>query len=676
MTANTATPAKPAAAAQPRSLDSKALNAQALARSASVERAAIDTEQRTVELAFSSEQPYERWFGIEILDHSSASVDMSRLQDGAALLVDHNTRDHVGVVERAWIADDKRGRAIVRFGRSARAEEIWQDVQDGIRRLVSVGYRINEAVLEKRDTKSGTDTYRVTSWTPHEISLVAVPADPTVGVGRAAGERPPVPQQPKEILVDDIETRQAPAAPQAQAPQINLVAERAAAADAERERVRGILALGEQHGMQELARSAVGEGTALDAFRSTVLDKLVEHRKLKPAESAEIGLSARDLARFSVRKLIAAVQFGATDPSLIRDAAFEIEASNAARAKRPVEATDMRRSEREAGFTIPVDVLRAPMGASNDHLAAAQGLQRMLAAQQRDLTVGAPTGGGNLVATDLLSADFFTLLRNRLVLGQLGARVLADLNGNIAIPGQTGGAATFWVTEGNPVSESQATFGQVTMTPKTVGMLTDYTRRLLLQSSLDIEMLVRMDLINGLAVEVDRAGLNGSGAAGQPTGLLNTAGIGAVVGGANGAAPTYEHLVDLESAVANANADVGALGYCTNARVRGKLKKTQMFSGTNGVPVWQGNELNGYRTAVSNNMPNTLTKGTANGICSAIAYGDWSELLIGFWSGVDLILDPYTGATAGTRRVIALQDCDVAVRRAASFAAMVDVLTT
>lgn len=646
------------------------LNRELVPRVASFVRESINVEERTCELAFSSELPYERWFGIEILDHSPGAVDMSRLRDGAALLVGHRSDDQVGVVESASIDADRRGRAVVRFGRSARAEEIWQDVQDGIRRLVSVGYRINEAVLEVRNTQTGIDTYRITSWMPYEISLVAVPADPTVGVGRAAGERPPVPQA-KEKPVDELET-QTPAANRTQAQPVNIQAIESAAQAAERERSRGINALGEQHGMADLARAAVDNGTSLDAFRQTVLDKLQEARKLRPAESAEIGMSRSDLAKFSVRKLMLALAYGHQDRGLIEAAAFEIDASNAARKLRPIEDTMPSAKERSGGYTIPVDVLRAPMGASNAQDAARQALAQML----RDLTVGTPTAGGNLVATDLLSSDFITLLRNRLVLGSMGARVMTDLNGNIAIPSQTGGASTFWVTEGNPVTESQATFGQVAMTPKTVGMFTDYSRRLLLQSSIDIEMLVRMDLINGIAVEVDRVGIAGSGSGGQPTGVLNTAGIGAVVGGTNGAAPTLDHIVDLESAVANVNADVGSLGYVTNTKVRGKLKKTQQFTGTNGVPLWTGNELNGYRAGVTNNVPSNLTKGTSSGVCSAIAYGNWSDLLIGLWSGIDLILDPYTGATAGTRRVVALQDLDIAVRRAASFSAMADALTT
>ncbi|MEO1221840.1 MAG: hypothetical protein AAFY42_10890, partial [Pseudomonadota bacterium] len=141
----------------------------------------IDEEARTVELSFSSEEPYQRWWGTEILDHKGSSIRLGRLNDGGALLMDHNHRDQVGVIERAW-TKGRKGYALVRFGRSARAEEIFQDVRDGIRKLVSVGYRVHELVLEK--AKDGLETYRATDWEPYEISLVAVPADSTVGVGR------------------------------------------------------------------------------------------------------------------------------------------------------------------------------------------------------------------------------------------------------------------------------------------------------------------------------------------------------------------------------------------------------------------------------------------------------------------------------------------------------------
>jgi len=217
----------------------------------------------------------------------------------------------------------------------------------------------------------------------------------------------------------------------------------------------------------------------------------------------------------------------------------------------------------------------------------------------------------------------------------------------------------------------------VALTPKTAGAYVDYSRRLLLQSSISVEAFVRLDIARTIALMIDLGAIAGTGASNQPRGILNTAGIGSVAGGTNGLAPTWDHLVDLESAVANANAPTGALGYLTNTKVRGKLKKTQMFSGTNGIPVWgTDGQLNGARAEVSNQVPSNLTKGTSNGVCSAIIYGNWSDLIIALWGGLDIMLDPYAGSTAGTKRVVALQDVDVSVRYAASFSSMQDALTT
>ena len=168
-----------------------------------------DQDNRTVELAFSSEIEVERWYGVEILDHSPASVRLDRLRDGGALLVDHDWSDQVGVVESVSIDADRRGRAVVRFGRSARADEIFNDIVDGIRKHVSVGYRVLAAQLQEvRDEY--TDVYRITDWEPYEISIVSVPADTTVGIGRQAdnpheeqrAEKPNTAQSTKPVSED------------------------------------------------------------------------------------------------------------------------------------------------------------------------------------------------------------------------------------------------------------------------------------------------------------------------------------------------------------------------------------------------------------------------------------------------------------------------------------------
>lgn len=637
-------------------------------RAARYQRDTINVEERTVELAFASDEPYDRWWGTEILDCTPAAVNLERLNNRHPLLLDHDTSKQIGVVERAWVDADRKGRALVRFSRGALGEEIFQDVQDGIRELVSVGYSIDDMVLESRTEEQAT--YRVTRWTPFEVSIVSVPADPTVGVGRSMAPAGPAPAQPKETQVSDT-TIAAPAATQ---PDIRVIASEAQRA--ERERATEIRAIGHAHQLAAEADAAIADGTSLDAFRKAVLDKLVARGALRPAPAAPtIGLSEGETRAFSVVRLMNAV-LNPLDKDAQRAAAFEFECSMAARKVQPTDETGHMGRERASGVTIPFDVLAAPLALQRSAAAEAAQLFARMAAQ-RDLNVGTGTAGGNLVATQLLASNFIDLLRNRMMVAQMGATILDGLVGNLAIPSQTAGASTYWVTEGNVVTESEATFGQVAMSPKTVGMYTDYTRRTLLQTTPAIEALVRADLASGIAVEIDRAALHGSNASGQPKGIAATAGIGSVAGGTNGAAPTYLNMIALEEAVAVANADVGAMGFLTNAKMRAQLRGTQQFASTNGVPVWGAdNTVLGYRAAASNNVSSALTKGSSSGVCSAIFFGNWNDLLVGMWGGLDLILDPSVLATSGGRRLVALQDVDVAVRRAASFAAMLDALRT
>lgn len=650
-----------------------------LERSASFTRASVDAAARTVEMAFSSEEPYARWWGTEVLSHDRAAVDLGRLAGGRhPLLVDHSTRDQVGVIEKAWVGDDRKGRALVRFGKSARAEEIFQDVLDGIRSLVSVGYRIHEMQLTK--TGDDGDEYLVTKWEPFECSIVSVPADATVGVGRSDEETHMIRSlvnrskpQPKETTmpaetIEKTEVITPPTKP------VDVQAERTAATGAERQRVKEIQALGEKFNKRSEANAAIESGEAYDAFREKVFGNLEKSGVLKLADSGEIGLSKKEVQAFRFTNLIAATLWP-DDQGVRKMAAFEIECARAAADKRE----DVR-ADRAGAFTIPVDVLSSALDVRSQDadMIGKMLMQRMMASGkmgQRDLVVGTPTAGGNLVATELLASSFIDILVNQMKVMQMGTTMLTDLQGNIAIPRATSGSTGYWVAENTSSTESQQAFDQVALTPKTAGAFVDYSRRLLLQSSLAVEGFVRMDIARTIALMIDSAAIQGTGASNQPRGILNTAGIGSVAGGTNGLAPTWDHVVDLESALANLNAPNGSLGYLTNTKVRGRLKRTQMFSGTNGIPVWQGGALNDIRAEVSNQVPSNLTKGSSSGVCSAILFGNWADLIIGMWGGLDIMLDPYTGATSGTRRVIALQDVDVNVRYPASFAAMLDALT-
>jgi HK97 family phage major capsid protein len=372
--------------------------------------------------------------------------------------------------------------------------------------------------------------------------------------------------------------------------------------------------------------------------------------ELQPLQDPNIGMGGNEIKQYSLIRAIRAAASGNW-----RDATLEKEASDAVMKK-------MGKEPR--GFFVPHDWLSAD--------------QRNLMAEKREMTIGVLAQGGYLKATDLLAQSFIELLRNKMVVQAAGAWVLTGLVGDIAIPRQTGGATAYWVAEGNAPTEADQAVDQVALAPKTVGAFTDISRKLLLQSSIDVEAFVRNDLATVLALAIDLAALHGSGSGAEPKGLVNQTGVAVVAIAADGGPPTWEHIVSLETEVAADNADIGALAYITNAKVRGKLKQTEKATGTAQF-VWeslvQATPLNGYRALVSNQVKSDLTKGSGTGL-SAAFFGNWGDLIIGQWGTLDILVDPYTGGTTGTVRVIAFQDVDVAVRHGESFSVILDADTT
>jgi HK97 family phage major capsid protein/HK97 family phage prohead protease len=589
----------------------------------------VNAEERTVDLAFSSEAEYERWWGVEILGHDAGEVRMDRLKSGAALLVNHRSDDQVGVVESARIDKDGKGRATVRFGKSARASEILQDVIDGIRKLVSVGYHIHAAKLvETRE--GGIDVYRITDWEPVEISIVSVPADPSVGVGRSVEspreEAPRVSVEAPREQQPNEEKRMAD-----QEPKIDVTAERKAAVEEEQTRTATILKIGEQYKTLdpkalEVAAQAVRDGKSVSEFQAELLKRLNE-RTTKPIgeqhRATEIGLTEKEAKQFSFMR---AIRFLAdkNDPKAREEAAFEIECSKAAQdaAGKPAQ-----------GIMVPADVLG------------------------RGFSSTTPAGGpgSNIIATDLLSGSFIEMLRKRSFAMQRG-RKLAGLVGNVDIPRQKSGNTAYWVGEGSAPTAGELGVDNISLTPKTVGAYSDITRKMLIQSSPDAEALTRDDIIKTLALAIDNAALYGSGAANQPRGVKNYAGINAVDFVAAGA-PTFAELVKMETEIAADNADLGSLAYVIDAAMRGYLKTLPKFGSGTEATVWeQGGTVNGYECAVTNQV----TTGD-------VFFGNWDDLLIAMWSGLDLTVDPYALSTSGGVRVIAFQDLDFNLRHVESF---------
>ena len=565
------------------------------------EREKIDEETRTVELAFSSEAPYERWWGIEILDHSKSAVDLTRLKSGGPLLCDHDSRDQIGVIESVRIDADRVGRAVVRFGRSARAEEIFRDVIDGIRQNVSVGYAIDDLVLE---AKSGDDeTYRVTRWTPYEVSLVSVPADFTVGVGRAADPA-------QEIRMTQVET---PAAP------VDVAKIQAEARTAEQKRAAEIIAIGEQFALQGMAAEALRSGEPVDAFRSKVMDKLAS-RPL-PQPTAEVGLSGGEKQRYSVlRALRALVDKDWTN------AGFERECHQAILKRAGIAEAPNN------GFYVPYEI------------------------QQRDLTATTGNAGGYVVATDNLAGSFIDLLRNRAVVAQLGATMMTGLVGNVTIPKQTASSTAYWLTnEATAITESQLTLGQLALSPKNVGAYTELSRQLMLQSSPAADALVMNDLARVLALAIDLAALEGSGASGQPTGISQTAGIGSVTG----TSIDYAKVLEFQTDVAGGNALAANCAYVTTPSVAALLKQRVAFSST-ASPLWEGGILDG-------NMQGFRAVATNSVTAASMVFGDFSQVVIGEWGMLELALNPYANFAAAISGIRAIQTVDIGIRQAGAF---------
>ncbi len=596
-----------------------------------VERAALNEEARTVELAFSSEEPYERYWGTEILDHAPSSVRLGRLKNGGAVLLDHDTRRHIGVVEKVAIGDDRIGRAVVRFGRGAEADAAWKDVQDGIRRHVSVGYVIHRMVLTEE--KEGHETYRVDDWEPLEVSLVAIPADPTVGVGRFA--EPDVSTTVVRNLVD----------PETKRTEIIMGDETKkdpTPADAERTRASEIIKLGEQFAKYVSDKdvgNAIRNGHSVEQFKDTVMAKM-ESRHTDTSEM-HIGMAPKDVQRYSFGRAILAAMTGDW-----RQAGFERECSNAV-------AKLMGRAAE--GFYVPFEAFA-----------------------KRDFNVGTSTEAGNLVATDLRTDLYVDALRAAMVMSGLGVRFLPGLSGNVDVPRKATAGTLGMLTEIGSASETAPTTTKLTLSPKRVGAYTEYSKQALIQSAMALEALIRDDLVTGAAVLLESQMINGAGTGAEIRGIRNTTGIGTVVGGTNGATLAWSHIVDLESACANVNAEPDRLaGYLINTKVRGKAK--QVTKSTNLPFIWVDGAapLNGYRAAVTNNVPSNLTKGTSSTICSASLFSsDWSMWLVGLFGAPDVTVDPYTKADTGQVRITLNQFADAGARLPAAFAKAEDLLTT
>lgn len=353
----------------------------------------------------------------------------------------------------------------------------------------------------------------------------------------------------------------------------------------------------------------------------------------------------RDFSKFSIVKAI---------NQLSKRAAFE-----------GVEAeiiNEGRKEAREAGMTaegvtIPSQVIA--WGKRNE---------------KRDLTV--TTEGTDVVQTTL--GGMIPILAPTPIVQSLGAQMLTGLQGDFQLPRHNGAASLAWEGETDANAETTPTMDKVVFTPNRVGGYIDYSQKLLRQSSPNIEAFVRNELNRVLALEIDATAIYGAGSGNQPEGIINITGIGDVALGTDGGAPTWAMAVNLMREVDIDNALMGSVHFLTNPKVKAKLMQTpRQTSGVEGNFIMnEANSLIGYNVGISNQVPSNLEKGSSGTVCSAMIFGNFADLFIAQWGGIDLLVDPYTQATSGLVRVVINAYMDVKVRHAQSFAACQDILTT
>ena len=399
--------------------------------------------------------------------------------------------------------------------------------------------------------------------------------------------------------------------------EVNVETVRSEAAKKAREDAAEITKLARMHKCEDLADKALTEDWPLEKFRGELLRKLGEKSAKAPvAGAANIGMTDKEVRSFRLLNVIKALS---GDKRV--DIGFEREVSDEAAKKQ---------SRTPQGFIIPHDVL-----------------------VKRDLQIGGGGTGSSVVATNLLAGSFIDALRNRLIQGM---GMMSGLVGDIAIPKNTGVATAYWVTEGNPPTESQQTLGQITGTPHTVGAFTDISRKLIKQSSIDVEAFVRDDLTKVLAIAINSAAINGTGSAGQPSGLLGASGINNPSISSAGSA-TYAEILGFLADIETDNALVGDMHWEVTPEVFANLAARPKGTGDGFILDADAMRMIGYNVALSNQLP-----------ANTAILGVWSQLMIALWGGLDVMVDPYTASNTGTVRIVALQDVDVMLRHAQAFA--------
>lgn len=659
-------------------------------------------------LSVSSEQPVKRYGGpapvwYEVLEHTAEAVDMSRV-DGMPLLLEHDMQAQIGAVNDLQLVE-RRLESTVRFSASQRALEIESDVADGIRRNVSVGYIVQEFTADA-PAADGTPTYRATKWMPYEVSLVSVPADHTVGLGRAdAGVMVSVViNTPGAVAAadDKDEVAEVPAAddcaPGAACDTPTLpgklegdVAAEVPAADTATEAVHPVEPAADETPAEAAAEPASAEvmekeaetatnaeqapadATNAETAGSYVADDTEEEKKAKAAAAAGRSLSAKDSATtalitpaagLATRAALEILELSRSKPlnftanlNKMTDKTKDMATYSYARAIQVAlnDATGGVEAEQHQEF-----MRNLPTG-----YAAKGGIMvPMHTGTVRTLTTQTKAAGGALVYEQ--AGELIDLLRDRAVIFGLGARLLSGLTGPVSFPKITGGAQAHWVSEnaGTDVTGSAVTFGSVGMTPKTLQATTAVSRQLIAQANTNIESIIRSDLATAHALAIDKAAFHGAGGV-EPLGIFNTPGVNAIN---FGGVPSYGKLVDAVAAVLASNALLGTTGFACTPQLAARMAQTLIAQASGAGFLWNGRldagTVAGFAAVASNQLSKTLG---VDGNDHGLVFGNFADVLVGTFGAMELVVDPFALKKQGLIEITSFQLADVAIRHGESF---------
>ncbi len=607
--------------------------------------------EAVVRASVSSEEPYERYMrdengetvrAHEVLGHKDGEIDFSRMADGL-VIQDTHWGDQIGIIRKPEVKDGKLG-GVIEFGSGERSQEIARDAAKGIRRNMSVGYIVNKY---KRDgvADDGLPIFRVVDWTPYEASFVNVPADASIGVGRVldAAEGGAEPETRAAVNPSAVQTREEK--------------------EMDAKTIAALMAKAERAHMKAADVSALIEQGKTEAEISDAIAERALAYADEVKEKAEKEAAARAAAKPEMPKPGA--------PAIISGGEGKGRKYNLVNVIRSMVAAHEGNIGPDIGFEREIS-----QEIARQNHKSAKGIfvpSYALLTGKRALDTSNAAG---LVATDTLFGEFVQALVADTVLGRVGVRTIEGLVGDVAIP-KGSAAQAYWITpEGGNATQTTPGVGQVAATPHTVGAYTDITRKLLIQNGISSQNLVADELRGAIARAVEAAVFSGTGANGQPTGLDNFT---EVVGGETvgiptvsmtAGAPTHANMVEFWSKIYSANANGERMSFIGSPAVKALLRSTRDVTvikneaGTDNVAAVgtdylcdSDSRVEGYEFHMSN-------------LCNSkkLYFGDWREIMLAFWSGIDLTVDTASLSLSGGVRVVALQDCDVVIRHRESFA--------